>query len=217
MSVASRTAIALVVSAACSGGSGGQGGRPVTAGRDAAAQSASPQGATMPEVTIKSAGERPGRPPMIRLLVDVTIANPAAEARWVLIPTKLPVESGGVDKLEQLTAGAIKLGRFLGTGGCYAISLAPGARVTLKNLELGWWNDKNASSPPAIDVRTAADFTLGDAPIASWFDGDPAVGGTVEGDLDAAKHTRSHRAPGDREVAIAASGEQKSTIAIAPR
>src|SRR5689334_24101063 len=98
-------------------------------------------GATMPTVTITKAGERPGRPPLIRLLVNVTAANPGPDQRWVVIQRNIPGDDGGgVDKLEQLAAGGVAIGKFLGTGGFYAVALAPGARLTIKNLEIGWWN-----------------------------------------------------------------------------
>jgi len=168
----------------------------------------------MPEVKITYAGERPGRPPLVRMLVDATVTNPAAELRWVLIPTQLPGGSGGIDKLEQLAAGPVKLGRFLGTGGFYALALAPGARLTVKNLELGWWNADNAKSPPQVEVRLAEGLTLGGEAIASWFDGDPAVRGAVEVDAGKAQHTRSKRAAGDREVAVKVVGGDAAKIAI---
>ena len=58
-------------------------------------------------VTITVVGTKPGRPPVERLLVDVQLKNDDATPRWVLIPTKLPPDSGGgVDKLEQLTVPA---------------------------------------------------------------------------------------------------------------
>jgi hypothetical protein len=168
------------------------------------------------EVTITSAGERPGRPPLIRLLVNVSVSNPGTERRWVLIASSLPPGTGGVDKLEQLTAGSVKLGRFLGTGGFYGFALAPGAKLTVKNLELGWWNESNAKASPPVEVRTATGVTLGTADIASWFDGDPAVTGTIEIDADKAQHTRSHRAEGNREVPVALVGAEARTLQVGP-
>src|SRR4029078_1750497 len=95
---------AMIVVAACADRGGGTS-KPIDHGtptKDATEQGT--EGTAMASVTITSAGERPGRPPLIRLLVNRPAANPAADERWVLISSKLPGGSGGVDKLEQLTA-----------------------------------------------------------------------------------------------------------------
>ena len=168
-------------------------------------------------VTMTVVGEKPGRPPVDRLLVDVQLKNDDAAARWVLIPTKLPPDDGGgVDKLEQLTVPAgsatIAVGRFLGRAGTYAVKLAPGARVTLRKLELSWWRDDRSKTEVAFDVRFATDVKLGDAAMATWFDKDPAISGAADVDMDAAKHTRSQKSPTDDEVPLVA--EQATTAAI---
>jgi hypothetical protein len=170
----------------------------------------------MSDVTITFAGERLGPPPTVRLLVDVTAANPSSELRWVLIPTRLPAgATSGVDKLEQLTATTGALGRFLGTGGFYGVALAPGARLTIKNLPIEWWNDADAKAPPAVDVRLATDVSLGGTSIATWFAGAAPIAGTVELDAGTAEHTRSHRAPDDREVDVTLVGGQTLSIPLA--
>jgi hypothetical protein len=214
-------ALVAVVTAGCADRGGGAAKpNPPTTVTDAtvtATDATEPQGATMSDVTITSAGERPGRPPLIRLLVNVTATNPGKDTRWVLIQSKLPDATGGVDKLEQLTApGGGVLGRFLGTGGLYSVALAPGATVTIKNLEIAWWNEDDAKTPPAIQVRTGTGVTLGGADIKSWFDGDPAVTGTVEIDADKAEHTRSKRADGDREVPVQVVGGQTTQVNVRP-
>lgn len=167
-------------------------------------------------VTMTVVGEKPGRPPVDRLLVDVQLKNDDAAARWVLIPTKLPPDDGGgVDKLEQLTVPAgsatIAVGRFLGRAGTYAVKLAPGARVTLRKLELSWWRD-SGQKDVTFDVRLASEVKLGDAAMATWFDKDPAISGAADVDMDAAKHTRSQKSPTDDEVPLVA--EQATTASI---
>jgi hypothetical protein len=168
-------------------------------------------------VTVTVVGTKPGRPPVDRLLVDVQLRNDDAAPRWVLIPTKLPPdEGGGVDKLEQLTVPAgggatIAVGRFLGRAGTYAVKLAPGARVTLRKLELSWWRENNEKEA-SFDVRLASEVKIGDASMATWFDKDPAISGAADVDMDAAKHTRSQKsATGDEVPAVA---EQVTTAPI---
>jgi hypothetical protein len=186
---------------------------PVSAG------SGSPgSGATMnASVTVTLVGEKPGRPPISRLLVDVQLKNDDPAPRWVLIPSKLPVTAGGIDKLEQLTASAgatnVAVGRFLGTGGRYALRLAPGARVTLRKLEVGWWRENNEKDT-SFDVQLAGEVKLGGQPMATWFDKDPTISGAAEVDMESAKHTASHRAPDDAEVPLVATSATSATIKL---
>lgn len=168
----------------------------------------------MTTVMVTLAGTKPGRPPIERLLLDVAIRNDDAAARWVLIPSTLPTTTGGVDKLEQLTAGPVAIGRLLGTGGRYAIKLAPGARVTLRKLEVAWWRDASGNVP-AFDVQVAPDVTAGSEPLAGWFDKDPAISGAVEVDMETAQHTASHRATDDKEVPLTAAHATTTTVKLA--
>ena len=172
----------------------------------------------MTTVTVTLAGTKPARPPILTLLVDVQLKNDDKVARWALVPSKLPVDSGGIDKLEQLTATAgstsIAVGRFLGTGGRYAIRLAPGARVTLRKLPIAWWRDDAKAKEVAFDVQLATDVKLGGAAMASWFASDPTVGGAVDVDMDAAKHTASHRAPDDKEQPVEVVGAVATSVRL---
>ena len=151
----------------------------------------------------------------MRLLVDVQLANDAKEPRWVLLPSKLPAPtSGGIDKLEQLTAPpGVAVGRFLGAAGLYAVRLAPGARVTLRKLEVAWWRG-DAAQPPAFDVQLASEVKLGDQAMASWFDKDPTISGAAEVDMEAAKHTASHRSADDAEVPVTAPGATTTSVQL---
>ena len=168
----------------------------------------------MPSITAKVVGSKPGRPPLTRLLVDVQLANDAAEPRWVLVPSKLPAPtSGGIDKLEQLTASGLAIGRFLGGGGLYALRLAPGARVTLRKLEVGWWRTEG-QPVPAFDMRFAPVVMLGDQPMASWFDKDPTISGAADVDMEAARHTASHKTDDGAEVPLAAPGATTTSVQL---
>ena len=141
----------------------------------------------------------------------------AGVPRWALIPVHLPGTHGGIDKLEQLTVsagtGAATVGRFPGTGGRYAILLAPGARVTLRKLEIGWWREKSVHEI-GFDIKFADTVLLGADAIARWFDKDPTVSGIVDADMQTARHTASHRAPGDKEVIVSMTGTSATTIQL---
>jgi len=159
-------------------------------------------------VTVTLVGQKPGRPPTEHLLVDVQLKNDDQTSRWVLIPSVLPVDSaGGVDKLEQLTVNAgattLAVGRFLGRAGTYALKLGPGARVTLRKLDVSWWReDPTKQKEAAFDIRLANDVKLGDQTMAAWFDKDPAINGAADVDMSAAKHTRSFKSPTGDEVEV---------------
>lgn len=175
-------------------------------------------------VTVTLVGNKPGRPPIERLLVDVQLKNDDATPRWVLIPTKLPPDTGGgVDKLEQLTAAAggatVAVGRFLGRAGTYALKLAPGARVTLRKLEVSWWHEEGSGSSakaPGFDITLASEIKIGDASMATWFDKDPAISGAVELDMEAAKHTRSQKSPDGSEIPLSIANPTTAAIKLSP-
>jgi hypothetical protein len=169
--------------------------------------------AESPEVTVVIVEEHPGKPPLVRLIVNVTATNPTAANQWVLVQRKAPSGRGGVDKLEQLTAGNLTYGRFLGQGGFYAFLLAPGGTLTLHNLEIQWWRATGVSAGE-IEVRTGTALTLGGTDAASWFDGIPTVFGDVEIDANKAAHTHSRKAPDDREVAVVVSGEVTKRVVL---
>ena len=172
-------------------------------------------------VTVTLVGHKPGRPPTEHLLVDVQLKNDDASARWVLIPSALPIDSGGgVDKLEQLTVSAgattVAIGRFLGRAGTYALKLAPGARVTLRKLDISWWRENpQHQKEAAFDVQVASDVKLGDQGMAAWFDKDPAISGAADIDMSAAKHTRSFKSPTGDEIPVAAVSATTAPVKLA--
>lgn len=173
-------------------------------------------------VTVSLVGTKPGRPPVEKLLVDVQLRNDDTAPRWVLIPTNLPLDTGGgVDKLEQLTVPAgtstIAVGRFLGRGGTYALKLAPGARVNLRKLEVSWWRPESGAKDIAFDVVLAGDVKLGDASMATWFDKDPVISGSADVDMEGAKHTRSQKSPDDSEIAVVTVGATTAPIKLVAR
>jgi hypothetical protein len=206
--------VATWVGCAAGGGSRAGGPRPVT-GTGAGSPEGAPGRAAMIEVAIASAGERPGPPPMVRLLVDVTMSNPTPSSQWLLIPRKVPADAGGIDKNEQRTAGSIVYGVFLGNGGFYGFLLAPGARLTIRNLEVAWWKPGRATSPPALDVRTGTAVTVAGADLSTWFDRNPMVSGTVEIDAATAQHTYSKGSSTGAELDVSVAGLATRTIAVA--
>jgi hypothetical protein len=167
------------------------------------------------DVAIRVSGERPGKPPLIRLRYDIAAANRGQETLWMVIPRSIPSGEGGVDKMELLRVGSVWVGKFLGTGGFYAVRLSPNAHLAISNLEVGWWSDDViVKSPPPLEVRSVIDVALGGASIASWFGRDAAVVGNALIDMDTAQHTRSFRTDDGREVGVALVGAQKLVSSV---
>jgi hypothetical protein len=154
-------------------------------------------------------GSQPGIPPLQRLLVDVHLSNDGDAPCWVLLPSNLPLSAGAVDVLEQYeaTTGATKVvvGRLLGTGGRYAVRLNPGAKVTLRGLEVGLWSE-SVPAGPEFKVMFVGDVVLGNEAIASWFNRDPGIDGTADVDMRKAVVGATHRTRDGKEVALAIVG-----------
>jgi len=163
--------------------------------------------------TVRITGEKPGRPPLVRYEVEVKLHNTAKEARWFVLPSKLPPgkAGGGVDAMEPRESKDVMLARFLGTGGFYAVKLAPGARLTISKLELGVWDDKQPSEYP---IQIAKEITLGGKSIGTWFDHDPVAKGAsidaVGTSAGKAKHT-----PDNKEVPVVYEGAEHAALPLA--
>ena len=111
----------------------------------------------------------------------------------------------------------IAIGRFLGRAGTYALKLAPGARVTLRKLEVSWWRPEGGAKDIAFDVVIASDVKLGDAAMTTWFDADPAISGAADVDMEAAKHTRSQKSPDGSEIPLVTVGATAAAIKLVAR
>jgi hypothetical protein len=110
-------------------------------------------------------------------------------------------------------SSTVAVGRFLGRAGTYAVKLAPGARVTLRKLELSWWRENNEKEA-AFDVRLAPAVKIGTADMATWFDKDPAISGAADVDMEAAKHTRSQKSETGDEMPLDAAGATAAPIKL---
>lgn len=169
-------------------------------------------------VSVTLAGTKPARPPIITLLLDVTLKNDDKAPRWVLIPSKLPLrvaaDKAGVDTLEQLAAGNVAIGRLLGTGGRYAVRLAPGATAQLHKVEVAWWRDDPDAKKLSFDVQVASDVKVGGASLETWFTGDPSITGKADADFASAKNKAVHRAPDNKEQPLEIVGATATSISV---
>ncbi len=183
----------------------------------AAAQPSKPNPAPAPkklppkkmDITAKILGEKPGRPPLSYYSLEVKIHNPSKDARWYVLPSKLPPPKSavGVDTMEPRESKDVMLARFLGTAGFYAVKVAGGATLTITKLELQVWGDAQPSEYP---VQVVADIQIGGKSIATWFDHDPTAKGTT---IDAAATSagKAKKTPDGKEVPVVISGD---TLAV---
>lgn len=158
---------------------------------------------------------KPGRPPLQRLTVDVTIDNPGDAARWITIAKQIPLDPdavGGVDSLEVRGQGAALLGTFRGIAGVHALRVAGHAKVTVANLEVGWWRGSPTDALPGLAVTVADELTIGGAPAKAWFGVEPLVGDGVT--IDAAGAATDAHATDGAEAPLALTGAAPTTAAL---
>lgn len=179
--------------------------------------SGTPMSTTSPVTVLATVtASQPGRPPLQRLTLDVTITNPGDAPRWITLAKQIPhnedADGGGVDALEVRGQGAALLGSFRGIAGVHALRVAGHATVKLTNLPVGWWRTGPADAVPGLDIVVADDLTIGGAPAKAWFGVDPllADGATVDG---GGNGTDAHTTDGP-EAMIALVGAHASSTAL---
>lgn len=170
-----------------------------------------------PPVEIRYAGDRPGRPPQLRMQLDVVLRNSKAAPRWFLLPKSNQAPSGGVDVLEvyELTGkGRAVVGRFLGRAGFQALLLPPGAEVRLHNFPLSYWGERPHGTLP-LEVITASDFSIGGQPARSWFAADPASAPGADVSEDKARAIGKHKTADGKEAPVSFTDEERLKIEVA--
>ena len=146
-----------------------------------------------PAVEVAFAAKLPARPPMVNVLVDVTLRNAEKEPRWFVLPLRSPAspdEAGGgvtgVQAYEATGEGRAVIGKFLGTGGFQVVLVPAGGEVVLSRLAVSSWQPKPLASL-SFDVIVAKDATVGDRPIASWFGEKAPITSDARARVDASK------------------------------
>jgi hypothetical protein len=166
-------------------------------------------------VTVTVTGTRPGRPPLQRLIADVAIANPGDAPRWVTIAKQTPFDGeGGVDGLEVRGQGAALLGSFLGNAGVYALRVGAHAKVTITNLEIGWWRTSAAAAAvPPLVLAVGDELTIGGAPAKTWFGVEPLAGdgARIDGSASAAG---AHSVETEQPLALAGAVPSTATLTL---
>ncbi len=116
-------------------------------------------------VQATSLGYRGGKPPLAFNGFDVTLRNPSAEPRWLLLPATFPYEGrsepapGSSKVLElqifRLARGQVLLVKAVG-GEFQAVKLPGRGTITLRGLNIdSWWDKRPASVELEVIVARA--------------------------------------------------------------
>lgn len=136
---------------------------------------------TEPSVRAHLTGLLDGRPPLVRLVLDVTVRNPGADPRWFLLPDRL-AETAGVGPVNgaavRLLAGAgrVPMAHFQGRGGFYCLLLPADAEIRVHGLLVDADLDAEFAGPPvgaALGALAGRDLLVGDEPARQWYGSDP--------------------------------------------
>lgn len=165
----------------------------------AAPETAAPETApeTGPIVSARAGSRSYGKPPRVEHSFDVTLRNPDAEPRWLVLPTSFPYEGQAtprpgagevveVQVFELSKEPRVVIGKTIG-GEAWVLHLPGHATVTLRGLKIAsWW--ETIPESVALEVIVASALRLGDAPLAEAI-GVPFAsqgGAEVEAPRDAA-------------------------------
>ena len=170
-------------------------------------------------VTVALVGERPGRPPKVDLLFDVTLCNPADSPRWFVLPSLLTVSwarpAGGVHTLEEFEVtgrGRAVLGKFLGNGGFQAVCVPPGGRLALHELPILFWEEIDPNGVIAVDVIVARGIKVGGQAVESWFSQDPTSDKNAE--VAKTKMIAARQNPDLKEIQLELDEEARASFQI---
>ena len=159
-----------------------------------------------PAIEATYVGSVPGKPPLMTVLLDVTLRNAEKTPRWFVFPGNLPATAatptGGVTGVEVADAsgeGHAVIGRWLGTAGFQTVFVPAGGEVKLGRFGIKIWGMSATAKTLAFDVVIAKEITVGGVPAASWYgtvsplSDARAVVDVSKGKAAASKMTDDHR------------------------
>jgi hypothetical protein len=177
--------------------------------------------ASTPEVQIAFAGEHAERPPLVTVLLDVTLQNPAAAPRWFLIPATFgsgtDLQGGSVNSAAIRAGrggGRALVGHFSGQSAFHALLLPAGATVAITHLPVELWY---GARPDALsfEVVIADRFSIGGAPGEAWFGQAAASDGAVRVAYEALELVSSRSSSSFAEEPVELGGEARVPVTIA--
>lgn len=206
--------LALLCAAGCNGKSG-----PANPPSRTTPDGSGSSGTAMskPSATATITGQKPGRPPITRLTVDVVLDNPTDAPRWFVIASEVRTDhdgTGGVDRAEVRGTGAALVGSFFGTASFHAARVAAKSKATITGLAVVWWSDSPTDAVPPITITAADEVNLGGKPVREWFGAEPllADGAVVDASVEAG---HEHRTPDGGEAALELVGGAPMKIDLA--
>lgn len=161
-----------------------------------------------------------GKPPLIRLTVEVVLRNGWHKPRWFLIPHMLPRvpvgQPGGVYAVEGYVvdkAGRCLIALLHGSEESSALLLPGKGEAQLKGLEIDYWQEEPAK-PIELVVRAAENVLIDGEPLQAWFDGYPVSDSRVSADYAGREFLGRRGKLGDKEGPLVLTEEQAFVVAV---
>lgn len=176
-----------------------------------------------PAVELAYAGRIPNKPPLMTLLVNVTLRNEEKTPRWFVFPGELPVSEGaasggviGVETFDASDNGHLVVGRFLGSAAFQAVLVPAGGEVRLDRFGIPVWQGPATKGPLAIEVLIAKEITVGGEPAAAWFGTtSPTSDARASGDVSKARRGSSRKTEDRSEVKVTFDEDRRIPLEVA--
>lgn len=168
------------------------------------------------EIHIAFAGEQPAHPPIVTVLLDVTLHNPDAAPRWYLVPARFgagaDLHGGSVHSIAVRAGGGVKIGQFTGRAGFHAVLVPAGATVAIAHLPVELWYEV---PPPELsfDVASTAALAIGPDPAEQWF-GKTAASAAARVEYDSLEMVSSRSSPELHELPVVLTGERRLPVTV---
>ncbi|MFP4124872.1 hypothetical protein [Coleofasciculus sp.] len=175
---------------------------------------------TKPSVEIKFIERRFRRPPIVDLLMDVTLRNHHAQPCWFLLPATLdsssPLGQGSVNSVEVFELGGqgrVVVGRFLGTANFQAFLLPAGAELKLRGLPISLWEEEIVNGVE-IEAVVASQLTVDSEPAQTWFGINPISDLKAEVSEDQIRRLASRSTPNLEEVPVSVVEKERIQLQV---
>lgn len=169
---------------------------------------------TSTEVRVAFAGEQPGRPPIVTVLLDVTLHNPEAAPRWYLVPARFgageDLHGGSVHTVEVRAGQGVRVAQFSGLTGFHAVLVPAGGEVVISGLPVELWYDE----PPAalhFDIASVGGLAIGRESGEAWLGGAASDGRAA---YDALALVASRSSPDLDELPVGLTGERRLPVTV---
>lgn len=176
--------------------------------------------ALAPPVEMTLAGKHYGRPPLVKLSLDVTLRNHGAQPRWFILPNAVaipppPVKTGvdGVQVYALSGRGRVVVARFSGTGGFQALLLPADAEVRMRQVPVSFWGHLPERSLP-VEVITARRIQVNAEPVEDWVGPDFLSDAKADVSEEGRKRIHSRDAPGSQEVPVSVEQDQRIAVQV---